>query len=171
MAIYRARIDDAARLADFAARTFAETFGAENAPDDMARHLASSYGLAQQGSEIANPDIVTLLAEDEAQLAGYAQVQRNRAPIEPPLDAAVELWRFYVDRPWHGRGVAAQLMAAAKAAGRSLGGERMWLSVWERNPRAIAFYAKHGFRIVGAKDFWVGSDRQTDHVMVSDLRL
>jgi diamine N-acetyltransferase len=46
----------------------------------------------------------------------------------------------------------------------------MWLSVWERNPRAIAFYGKCGFRMVGSKDFWVGSDRQTDHVMVLELR-
>jgi ribosomal protein S18 acetylase RimI-like enzyme len=169
MVIHNARIDDAARLAGFAARTFEDAFGAENAAVDMASHLAASYGIDQQGSEITNPDIVTMLAEDEAQLAGYAQVRRNPAPIER-LDAAVELWRFYVDRPWHGRGVAAQLMAAARAAGQALGGERMWLSVWERNPRAIAFYTKHGFRIAGAKDFWVGSDRQTDHVMIGDLR-
>ena len=59
---------------------------------------------------------------------------------------------------------------AAKDAAVALGGQQMWLSVWERNPRAIAFYGKCGFRLVGTKDFWVGSDRQTDHVMVAELR-
>ncbi len=170
MEISKARIDDAARLAEFAARTFAETFGPDNTAEDMAAHLAASYSVTQQRSEIANPDIVTLMANDASQLAGYAQVRRNPAPIEPPLDGGVELWRFYVDRLWHGRGVAAPLMAAARAAAVSLGGHQMWLSVWERNSRAIAFYTKCGFRIVGSKDFWVGSDRQTDHVMVADLR-
>lgn len=170
MVIYKASRHDAARLAEFAARTFEETFGADNTAEDMARHRAASYGVGQQAAEIADPDVVTLLADDESQLAGYAQLRRNHAPVAPPLDAAVELWRFYVDRPWHGRGVAAQLMAAAKAAAPALGARQMWLSVWERNPRAIAFYTKSGFRIAGSKDFWVGSDRQTDHVMVADLR-
>jgi diamine N-acetyltransferase len=170
MVIYKAAEQDAPRLAEFAARTFEETFGPDNTPDDMASHLAASYGVEQQSAEIANPDIITLLAEDDSQMAGYAQVRRNRAPIEPAIAASVELWRFYIDRPWHGRGVAAQLMDAVRDAAQALGGQRIWLSVWECNPRAIAFYAKNGFRIVGSKDFWVGSDRQTDHVMVADLR-
>jgi GNAT superfamily N-acetyltransferase len=113
---------------------------------------------------------VTLLLEEDSALAAYAQVRRNDAPIEPPLESAVELWRFYVDRRWHGRGLAAPLMDAAKKAAGALGARQLWLSVWERNPRAVAFYTKSGFRIVGSKDFWVGSDRQTDHVMVADLR-
>jgi diamine N-acetyltransferase len=166
----RADISDAALLAEFAARTFAATFGAENTADDLAAHLAASYGVVQQRREIRNPDVITLLAEDDGRLAGYAQVRRNAAPIEPPPASAVELWRFYVDRPWHGRGVAAPMMSAAKDAAVALGGQQMWLSVWERNPRAIAFYGKCGFRMVGSKDFWVGSDRQTDHVMVVELR-
>ena len=171
MTIRRADAADAARLAEFAARTFAETFGAQNTTEDMAAHLASAYGIVQQGSEIANPQIVTLLLEEEAaELAAYAQVRRNDAPIQPPLESAVELWRFYVDRPWHGRGLAAPLMDAAKQAAAALGGRQMWLSVWERNPRAIGFYTKSGFRIVGSKAFLVGSDRQTDHVMVADLQ-
>jgi diamine N-acetyltransferase len=170
MVIYKAGIDDAARLAEFAARTFADTFGAENTPEDMAAHLAASYGPDRQRAEIVDPEIVTLLADDASQLAGYAQVRRNPAPVTPPIEDAVELWRFYVDRPWHGRGVAAPLMAAARDAATTLGAQRVWLSVWERNPRAIGFYTKCGFRIVGSKDFWVGSDRQTDYVMVGDLR-
>jgi len=170
MTIRRADAADAARLAEFAARTFAETFGAQNTTEDMAAHLASAYGIVQQGSEIANPQIVTLLLEEAAELAAYAQVRGNDAPIQPPLESAMELWRFYVDRPWHGRGLAAPLMHAAKQAAAALGGRQMWLSVWERNPRAIAFYTKSGFRIVGSKAFWVGSDRQTDHVMVANLQ-
>ena len=45
----------------------------------------------------------------------------------------------------------------------------MWLGVWERNPRAIAFYLKAGFVQVGSHVFMVGSDRQTDWVLVSPL--
>jgi len=41
----------------------------------------------------------------------------------------------------------------------------MWMGVWERNTRAIAFYTKWGFVDVGEHVFPLGSDRQTDRVM------
>jgi ribosomal protein S18 acetylase RimI-like enzyme len=167
--IRRAETSDAALLAEFAARTFTETFGAANSVSDMAAHLTSSYGVRQQRAEVASPDVVTLLVEADMRLAAYAQVRRNEAPIDPPPESAVELWRFYVDRRWHGRGAAQRLMAAVHEAALALGARRLWLSVWERNDRAIAFYQKAGFRTAGSKDFWVGSDRQTDHVMIADL--
>jgi ribosomal protein S18 acetylase RimI-like enzyme len=167
--IRRAEPGDAAALAALAARTFFETFAADNRPEDMAAHLASRYGERQQGEQIADPGVVTLVAESGSGLIGYSQVRRGPSPPCITGEAPVEIWRFYVDRPWHGRGLAHRLMAAARQASRELGGRTLWLSVWERNPRAIAFYAKHGFRDVGAVDFWLGSDRQIDRVMAVDL--
>ncbi len=60
-------------------------------------------------------------------------------------------------------------MHAARAAAQELEGLHMWLGVWERNPRAIAFYIKSGFVEVGSHVFIVGNDRQTDLVLVSSL--
>ncbi len=80
-----------------------------------------------------------------------------------------ELWRFYVTREWHGRGIAQALMASVvtEAAGR--GGQTHWLGVWERNSRARAFYGKCGFADVGEHVFLFGTDPQTDRVMVRPL--
>jgi diamine N-acetyltransferase len=44
---------------------------------------------------------------------------------------------------------------------------RFYVDRTARNPRAVAFYAKMGFAIVGSADFVVGSDVQTDHIMVA----
>jgi ribosomal protein S18 acetylase RimI-like enzyme len=45
----------------------------------------------------------------------------------------------------------------------------VWLAVWERNPRAIRFYEKHGFHPLGQKEFWLGTDLQHDFVMARNL--
>lgn len=128
-------------------------------------HLARSYGLRQQTAELAHPAITTLLACADGELAGYAQLRPGLPP--PCVTAAppIELWRFYVARAWHGRGVAQALMAAAVAAARERDGAVLWLGVWERNPRAQAFYRKSGFVDVGSQVFLVGTDAQTDRVM------
>ncbi len=167
--IRRGTVSDAAALAEFAARTFDETYGAINRPEDMQAHLASSFGIAQQSSELADPDVATLLAYDAETLVAYAQVRQNTPPPCAPQSHVVELYRFYVDRPAHGRGVAQQLMSAAFASARELGGRHMWLSVWDRNPRAIAFYKKVGFVDVGGTTFVLGGDRQTDRVLVANV--
>jgi ribosomal protein S18 acetylase RimI-like enzyme len=60
-------------------------------------------------------------------------------------------------------------MLAVHDAARELGGRHLWLGVWERNPRAIAFYAKSGFVDIGSHDFFVGADRQTDQVFVAPV--
>jgi len=169
--IRRAVPGDAENLAAFASRTYAETFGQFTDPHDLEEFLSSKYGTRQQLAEISNSGIRTLIVESEEQLIGFAQVRQAPAPACVSGEAPVELWRFYIDKPWHGKGVAKELMKAAKAAAVDLGGRTIWLSVWEENTRAITFYTKRGFRDVGSTVFWVGKDRQTDRVMVSAVGL
>jgi len=161
MHIRRATIDDAAALAEIAERTFRDTFAKDNTPEDLAAYVASAYGEALQRRELEDPEGLALLGESEdGMLIAYAQMRRVRSP-----HGEVEIARFYVDRAYHGQGLAQQLMNAAVDAARELGGTTLWLGVWERNWRAIAFYAKCGFEDVGSKPFLVGSDLQTDRVM------
>jgi GNAT superfamily N-acetyltransferase len=47
--------------------------------------------------------------------------------------------------------------------------QTMWLGVWERNPRAVAFYRKYGFTRVGEHTFMLGADAQTDWVLARPL--
>ncbi len=152
-------------MAELAATTFRDAFGADNDPADLALHLARSYGVAQQAAELAHPAITTLVASVDGALAGYVQLRPGRPPACVTADRPLELWRFYVARAWHGRGVAQQLMAATLAAGRHRGAAALWPGVWEQNPRAQAFYRKSGFVDVGSQTFFVGTDAQTDRVM------
>lgn len=157
---------DAAALADFAARTYADTFGHATSPGDLVAYLASNYSEHQQAVELSDLDVITILATSDRTLAGYAQVRRHAPPRCVTGQDPVELWRFYVDRPWQGHGLARELLMAALSAASELGGHTVWLSVWEGNARAISFYKKSGFSDAGSHPFWVGRDCQTDRIMV-----
>lgn len=164
-----ARPSDAAALAEFGARTFHDTFAADNRPEDMAAYMAQAYTPEALARELADPWIVTVVAEADGRLAAYAQVGRGHAPSCVAGAEPAELRRFYVDAGWHGTGLAAALMAEAVRAAAHLGGRTFWLGVWEHNPRAIRFYQKHGFADVGSHVFQLGSDRQTDRIMARPL--
>ena len=167
--IRRAEISDASQLAEFAARTFDETFAASNDPEDFALHLRNSFGERQQTAEIASPDNVTLLVFDGDALVAFAQVMKGEPPDCVTVDDAIELHRIYVDRPAHGTGLAAILMQEVRRVANEFGARHIWLGVWEHNPRAIAFYSKHGFIDVGSHSFLLGTDLQVDRVFVAPV--
>jgi GNAT superfamily N-acetyltransferase len=157
---------DASALAAFARRTFEEAYRAVMAPDLMARVLRDQFGPDRQTAEIAAPGAAWVVAEVENMLAGYAYLRSGRVPeVGAPRDP-VELARFYVDGVWHGRGVARVLMDAAVRQALQMGGRTLWLAVWQRNPRAMAFYRKYGFRTIG-----VCSWEQTPGALEDDLML
>jgi ribosomal protein S18 acetylase RimI-like enzyme len=162
--IRRASAFDSHRLSAFARRTFHETFAPQNTPEDMEAYLSSAFSDARQLSEIEDPDTITLLVEDDEALAGYAQLRAGEPPSCVPDRRAIELVRFYVDPAQQGRGLAHKLMLAALNAASPLA-QTVWLGVWERNARALAFYAKWAFVDVGSHIFQLGSDRQTDRIL------
>ena len=167
--IRRGEPKDAAVLADLAKTTFYDTFADSNDANDMALHLARAYGVDQQTAELQDPDLTTLLVEREGAAIAYAQIRNHHVPECVTGPAPVELWRFYVHRDWHGRGVAQALMDRVKDEARQRGARTLWLGVWEKNDRARAFYGKCGFADAGEHVFLFGTDPQTDRVMT--LRL
>ena len=169
MNIRPATPSDAEVLADLARRTFHDTFAATNDPTDMALYLSRAYGIDQQTRELEDRDISTLLVESSGEAVAFAQLRTGQVPDCVTGPKPIELWRFYVDREWHGRGIAQQLMTRVKAVARERGAGTLWLGVWERNDRARAFYGKCGFADVGEHIFLFGTDPQTDLVMVTTL--
>jgi GNAT superfamily N-acetyltransferase len=152
---------DAATLAALSLKTFVDTFAPHNTAADMDSYTSVAFGEEKQRREIETDGVITLLGEEDDDAIAYAQIRHT--PGAPHGD--VELARFYVDQPHHGRGIAPALMDAVETQARILGGTRLWLGVWEHNLRAIAFYRKRGFVQCGAQPFLLGTDLQTDLVM------
>src|SRR5690606_34679985 len=119
-----ATVDDAARLSTLGAATFRDTFEADNKSDDVERYLAEAFTPHRQAEEISDPSGIILLAEHPTaagadDLIGYAHLVAGAAPEAIRGPAPVELKRLYVDRAWHGKGVARDLMDAAIEAARA----------------------------------------------------
>jgi ribosomal protein S18 acetylase RimI-like enzyme len=169
-AIRRAVLADAPRLAAFAERVFIETFGSVTPPDQLALHVAGTYGVMHQERELEDPRVTTIVAERDSTLSAYAQVRASSPPPCVPSDRpTIELWRFYVDTPWHGTGLARALMLQVRAIASDGGAATIWLSMWEHNHRARRFYERCGFREVGTHPFVVGTMVDIDRIFVLDL--
>ena len=163
--IRRATRADANLLAELGARTFKETFAADNTVEDMSAYVASHFYVEQQTAELDHPSSTFFIAEVDGVPAGYAKLHAGEPPDGIEDTNSIELVRLYAAQEWHGRGVGQELMRECLDEARKLGYQTIWLGVWERNARAQSFYKKWDFRSVGEHVFQLGSDPQRDILM------
>ena len=161
--------DDAALLAELGARTFRETFERICSPADLDAFLAKTYGEAQQAAELAEAARPAWVLETEGGPAGFLQLRLgHREPGVPGLRPA-ELQRIYLLRAVQGSGLGAALMRTALERARAWGADALWLGVWEHNTRALAFYARWGFREAGEHVFKIGEQIDRDLILMKEL--
>lgn len=161
--VYRdATRDDAAALAAFAERTFTDTFGHLYPPEDLAAFVGAKYRAHVIAAEVADADTRYTLALRDGAIVGYCKM----GAVDMDVDAteALELHRLYVDRDAKGSGIAQALMDDALAWARGKGARVMYLSVWENNARAQAFYRRYGFEHIGEHEFMVGRVADRDFI-------
>lgn len=168
--IRRAEVDDALALSVLAETTFRDAFADSNSVANMQLHCAVSYGQGLQYAEIRDSSRETWVAESHSRLVGFAQLRLDAASPKIAGERTTEIQRFYVQASHHGTGLAHRLMAHVLARARATESAVLWLGVWERNPRALAFYRKWGFDIVGEHIFKLGKDPQRDLIMRRDVQ-
>jgi ribosomal protein S18 acetylase RimI-like enzyme len=158
LVIRRGTTSDATALAAFAAWSFADTYAHDHSGTDMADYMAAAFSPAAQATELADPQTLVLVATP----AGGGPVQAYAMCVTDPQTGDEELRRLYIHPDWKGRGVAQSLMEAIIEHARSRNAPRITLSVWDRNERAISFYRRWGFAVIGIVAFTLGREIQND---------
>jgi ribosomal protein S18 acetylase RimI-like enzyme len=154
---------DAAALAALGRATFTETFGHLYSPENLAAFL-ETHSVANWRAELGDPALAIRIAEEDGAAAAYAKLGPPSLPFEAERPA-IELRQFYVLSPWHGRGIAAEMMRWVIAEAQARRAEELYLSVFTDNHRARRFYARYGFEQVGIYHFMVGTHADEDLIM------
>lgn len=134
---------EAAELAHLHNTSWEEAYSALLPPRFWDRH-ALSKRLNLWSRILANPDHVaaTRIATWRGTPVGFGMVG---TPQDPDISVKTELLMMYVLEDHHGTGVAERLLTEL------LGESPAVLWVFKDNPRAQAFYRKHGFRPDGGE--------------------
>ena len=166
-----AHTGDLADLVDLAVRSFRDAFGGDNDKRDLEDYLSSSMSIGKLEEEIrdANSIFIVACSDHTDNLIGYAKLRNRSCHASVVGEAAIEIERIYADSSMIGKGIGAALMTECLMRARSSGCDAIWLGVWEKNQRAIHFYERWGFSIVGERGFKLGSDMQNDLIMSKRL--
>ncbi len=164
---------DAPALAELAAVTFPLACPPYHSAENIALHLEKVLSRDAFEGYATNPDIAIYVAEsDDDSLVGYVMVDFRPcdddevAPLLRNVEPTAEFSKLYVHPDAHGSGFAQQLLEKAAEDAQARGCASLWLTVWKENVRALRFYDKNGFSVVGDRFYRVGELLDHDFVAV-----
>lgn len=167
--IVKCTLEDSRDLQEISYDTFEETFGSQNSPENMSAYLEKAFNIKQVEKELSNPLSYFFFVYFHDEIAGYLKVNTGDAQSENMDDDAMEIERIYIKSKFQKRGLGKYLFNKAMNIAREKNKKKIWLGVWEKNERAIAFYEKLGFVQIGSHSFFMGDEEQTDYIMVKTL--
>jgi diamine N-acetyltransferase len=165
-----ATIADAEVIADISRQTFYETFGFLNTRENMDKFMSEQFNREKLIEEVGEPENIFLLAFDGATAIGYVRLREGEKQAAFGNKDAIEIARIYVINSSLGTGVGKDLMRESIFIAKEMKKDVIWLGVWEKNPRAIAFYTKWGFEKFDEHPFLLGDDKQNDWLMKKELQ-
>ena len=167
--IRKALVSDVDLLVELGERCFYEAFNDVTAPADMEAYLAFTFQPSTIEAQLRNEESLIFFAEIDSDPAGYVYSHPAITPECIKDKFAIKLERIYLRSRYYGRGVGDALMQASLDEFRTRGYGTVWLSSWELNDRANAFYRKWKFAVAGNQKFTVGSDIQNDFILSRKL--
>ena len=153
-------------LHDISIQTFEETFANQNTSENMQWYFENAMNIDCIRKELLHPNSYFYWATHQNQTVGYLKLNFNDAQSEMVLNnEAFEIERIYIKNEFQGNGFGSELFTLALRLGSEKGYKKLWLGVWEHNPKALAFYKRKGLVTFDQHLFQLGDDPQTDILM------
>ncbi len=168
--IDRPTLADLPVLTSLARQSFLESHGHSAAAEDIGHYVNSKLTEAVFRFEMLDERNIFHWIHHEGRTAGYSKIILDCPSGYVAPQNVTKLERLYVLEEFHGLGIGLQLFEHNLQIAQNTKQAGMWLNSWTGNHRAIAFYQKMGFEVVGEADFKI-SERHSNPNYVMFLRL
>jgi ribosomal protein S18 acetylase RimI-like enzyme len=167
--IYRKAIPaDAKKLSVLYKTVYIQTYGVEGVSDEFANFITKQFAVERLTQLIQEQPDNIIVAEYKGNLVGVAEIEFSK--LSPVGDiVAPELNKLYILEWFCGKGIGYNLLNEAEKIAREKNAEQMWLWVLETNDRAISFYERQGYEIIGEAPFQMEVNRYDNKVMLKQL--
>lgn len=169
--IYRpATPADIPALAQLGRESFIDKFGDLYTPADLAAFLDQVHSEDAVAADMADPERLYRLAEEDGALAGYCKLGLGCGwPEYLRGTKAIELKQLYTAPGLTGKGIGAAMMDWVFTEARARGADEIQLSVYSENEGAQRFYARYGFEKVADITFAVGEQIDAEFLFAARI--
>jgi ribosomal protein S18 acetylase RimI-like enzyme len=153
--IRKATDKDIHLLASLSVEAFMPAHGHSSPKEDITSYIKANFSIENFKKEIANPAFEYYLLYHTTKVAGFSKVIFNTPSKHVVNNQVTKMERLYLLKEFYGLHLGAKLMNFNSELAKTNHQNGIWLEVWTENFRAIKFYKKAGFKIVGQAHFTV----------------
>lgn len=162
-------MDDLLSLREISYKTYNDTFRQMNTPSNMKAYNEKAFDIDKLRGELSNRHSFFYFLYSDEELSGYLKLNEYKAQTDIYDPQSLEIERIYVTKEFQGKGLGNTLINKAIDVAKIREKLYVWLGVWEKNNKAIQFYKRNGFYVIGKHSFFMGEEEQTDFIMRKDL--
>ena len=167
ISIVKAEEKDASLLPALATQTFIESHGHSAGADDIEAYVKEKYTTAMLSGELENPENIYHILYYHKLPVGFSKIIFNTPYEDSPDSSITKLERIYLLKGYYGTNLGPALMDFLIHQMKKQKQTGAWLYVWKENTRAIRFYEKKGFKIIGSFDFPISATHSNpNHLML-----
>lgn len=145
--------ENAQLLANIGRISFIESHGSSAPVEDINKYVKEKFEKNVITEELDNPENIYHLAYYNNQPVGYSKIILTSLHPGIRLKNVTKLERLYLLKEFYHLNVGGELLQSNIELSGNNGQLGMWLFVWKENDRAVRFYKKKGFEIIGDYDF------------------
>jgi len=158
-------------LSDLARRTFIESHGSSAKSEDVDSYVAKNYNSEILRKEIQDSNNIFHIVYYDSHAAGYSKIVFNCPYTDSKTKNIAKLERIYLLKEFYSSGIGLELFEFNVSLIKENDQTGIWLYVWKDNHRAINFYKKNGFIIIGSHDFKISEDHSNpNHQMLLSFK-
>ena len=167
MEIVKAKPDDTEIIAEIGKRSFIESHAHSASQEDIDTYVNSKYSPGMIKEELCNVMNIYHIIFYTSQPAGYSKIILNENHSDISLKNVTKLERLYLLKEFYDKKLGYELFKFNIELSKKNKQTGMCLYVWKENYRAVSFYQKAGFRIIGSYDFKLsGTHSNPNHQML-----
>lgn len=134
--------------------------------EDMEHYLTTKFNKDVVEKELSDANNVFHLLYSGEKPAGYSKIIYNTPCSFLPENLDIcKMERLYISKEFFDKKLGFKLFAYNKDLCVRNNQTGIWLTVWVENDRAVAFYDRLGFKIIGEIMFTVGRQQNPNYVM------
>lgn len=149
ISIVKATLQDAPLLAKIGQQTFMESHGKSAPEKDLNNYMENNLSVENFKNELADSSNIYHLVYSNNRATGYSKIILNTSNKNLKEENITKLERLYILKEFYNLKLGYQLLLFNVNLAKQNSQIGLWLNVWTENKRAINFYKKTGFKIIG----------------------
>ncbi len=165
--ITEAKTEDAELLAEIGRTSWIEAHGSSAESEHIQFYVSQKYTKEVILEQIKSPSNKYYIVYWNGKPAGYSNLIINAKDSNVDLPDVAELDRLYLLSEFYNLKLGWELLNFNIKLAKENAQNGLWLYVWKGNERALSFYHKAGFEIVGSHDFKISETHSNpNHLML-----